>query len=141
MSQKFTKQWNKPFTRCFAKRDNIIGEPPVLKSSDGRLVVMRKRGSVTTRSVGSSQRINLTTNTFVSGPTIIETGTDQGVVKIGGLGGASYLIGPGMRVRVEANKPIEILRHTPGVSFDIIEWRPDSYYKVRTANCVLSARG
>jgi hypothetical protein len=132
--KRFKRILRPPWKRAYRPGERTVKLTP---RGDGRKVIVRRLGQVTTTDEGSNQPINLFTNRYGTSGTIVKTG-DNSVVQIGALSGNSVLVGPNMTVRV-TDRGIDILeapRH-------IRPWRVsrNSEYKVRTDTAVLSARG
>ncbi len=105
----------------------------------GRKIIIRKGGTVTTTEEGSNQPINLSTNRFAAVGTTVTTGPHESVVKIGAAGGQSVLVGPYTTIRL-TDEGFDILKQPKHPAWKV-KHRPDSDYKVRTCNAVLSGRG
>jgi len=106
---------------------------------DGRRIIVRKQGTVTTMEEDSNQSINVLTNRYAGTGTTVTTGRES-VVKIGALGGQSVLVGPNTTIRL-TDEGFDVVKQPRRPVRWKIKNRPDGDYKVRTCNAVLSARG
>ncbi len=149
MRAKFSKQWDEPYTKCAYKKKAPLNRPVRLGKPGARLLIAKRGGQVRVRRVGESHFRNVHNSTLEVGAFIVETSTgdrqrDLGAVNVGALdaGGEKILIGPGMRVRIEAGKPVEVLRRTPGLTLDDIPKKSrGADLLIRTSSCVIAARG
>jgi hypothetical protein len=103
-----------------------------------RLIIVRRRGTVTTTDKGSNQPIIVHTNTYAEKGTIIKTGPNS-IVKIGSLRGGSVLVGSNTTVRLTRNG-FEILEQPRNPHFKVHGTNGQDF-RVRTCSAVLSARG
>jgi hypothetical protein len=135
--QKRFKKVDKPPWRCtFKPGDRTV---KLGRRGDGRKIIVRRQGEVTTIDKGSVQPVNLNTNRYAGSGTIVKTGP-KAIVKIGALDGSSVLVGPNMTVRI-TDTGLEVVEQPRHVRPWRVPHKPGQDYKVRTCSAVSAVRG
>lgn len=106
---------------------------------DPRMIIVRRRGTVTVTPKGSNQPQNEMTNSYAAAGTIVKTGP-KGVVKIGSLSGGSVLVGPNTTVQL-TRTGFKILERPAHATWTVPYTGSGPDPKVRTNSSVLSVRG
>jgi hypothetical protein len=136
MTQKFSQRFRrKDPEQCKVELEGM--EIKVKPSFDRVMVIGRRGGRVTMQDpfVGN-QQMNVYKNAFGTKGTVVTTGA-KSAVSIRTLDGDEVIIGPGMKVRLNPGRSIEILERTKGSK----ELPRAPHYKIRTDGCTLSSRG